>query len=97
MHSGMNSAMMSCCKAAFGSDNALTRSGASLCCAINCPEPASPGGHASFGVSRLPVSPLHPVVAGLLAAESCRLPPFENILSLNLSRPTYIRNLALLI
>lgn len=98
MHSGMEEhGMMDCCKAALGSADAITRSAASLCCAINCSEPMPTGNTASFGTFQLPVAPLHPAAAHPVAVLFHASRRSSETQALTSSQPSYIRNLALLI
>ena len=98
MHSGMEKhGMMDCCKAALGSDDAMVRSAASLCCAINCPEPTPTSSSVRNGTSQLPVAALHPAAAYPGAVLFHAPLRFTETQPLTSSQPSYIRNLALLI
>lgn len=94
---GRDPGMASCCQAARSHDGSPAARAASLCCAVNCPEPA-PTAPAFSPQLAPPAALLHPAVVGPPPASPASSAHFETsrVHPPN-SQPTYIRHLALLI
>lgn len=97
MHSGGESDMMDCCKAALERNDSPRVAAARLCCAMNCNEPGSTNGNASQSFRLQGVEPASVFVASPQATNYKSFCPAYSIATSISSKPAYILNLALLI